>query len=239
MDQFSFSASARFGALGPRPYMLIALDKRLTEIFTDQSEPGTPLRDRWRYVAALGALADFMRHTGFAMGTVENWIELGLALKELDHGIIREFLKPNKSGSRAQDPSDIWLARTYIAIAMDLVDRDGHGPRESAKHIAKANFFLQPILSPRSRDLPGAIRSWIRRLRAGTVNDDRANRIFAERHRFQKFAAETLRQKGEEISPPAVAAQLIYEAGMIATRAANSKAIAELKPILRGKRSGK
>ena len=142
------------------PFMLTPLDKKLTDIFTDQSTPGTPLRDRKRYVQALFALADFMNHAGFARGTVDNLNELGLALWELERGTVRHFLAPKKSRNRPIDPGDIWLARAYVAAALDLAIRDGETAQNASEHVERAFGFMQPILSPTSDDFAGTVRKW-------------------------------------------------------------------------------
>lgn len=207
------------------PFMLTPLDKKLAEIFMDQSTPGTPLRDRKRYVQALFALADFMHHAGFARGTIDNFNELGLALWELERGTVRHFLTPKKSRNRPIDPGDIWLARAHVAAALDLAVRDGETAQTASEHIEKAFGFMQPILSPTSDDFAGTVRKWRADFLGEKIMDRRSSRVFSERHFLEQHARLTILSKGEQIVPGAVAAQILYDAGIIATRAANKSAI--------------
>ena len=119
-DAFSFqlTVTAQFADVRWLPMMLAPLNRELTRVFTSQDLPGTPLRDRWRYVVALARIAEALGPAGlnFSPVVVKNFLELSLALAELDNGVVRHFLKPKKAGNRPHDPGDVWLDRPILQL---------------------------------------------------------------------------------------------------------------------------
>lgn len=236
--QSSGTVNASFGEPRWLRFMLGPLDRRLTDIFTDQTVPGTPLRDRPRFVMALYTLADFMHNAGFAAGTVENWNELGAALDELSRGTVRHFLTPGRSQNRPIDAGDIWLARAHVAAALDLAVRNGRGVTEASNYIADAYAFLSAILSPTSQDFAGTIRKWRTDFLKEKIQDKRSARAFSNRHLMERYASMMLATRGDAVTPGAVAAQMVTDGALLATRAADKTAIekALAKPAERRKR---
>lgn len=249
-------ATAKFGNVRWLPFMLTSLNDELTQIFFHQDlkqiEAGAqpkPLRDRARYATAIGALFKLFARLKFNRIVVENFLELSLALFELDHGIVRDFLKPNKAGSRPPDPGDIWVIRAYIAIALDIVACDPD-PRahvsEAAKHIAKGLGILAHVLTP---DSPGqhrdgkvrpesdrfadAMIAWRKKFLRKEAPDERAQSIFDNRERLAVEVAQDMIARGEQISSIAVSAKLLNDVVLQATLAADRQALAKMLPALR------
>ncbi len=131
---------------------------------------------------ALAEIAKYMREVGFRPGNVSEFVELALALGELDDGVVRHFLKPNKKTGRPPDAGDIWVARAYVAMTVDVLITAGSTRAEACRRIAENFNFLAAALSPSSKgEFAAAISNWYVGFRDDEVTDDRAQSMFNSR----------------------------------------------------------
>lgn len=167
-------------------YVAVFSDEMSEIMFVREAEAP---RARRRYSAALLRLVQFMRAVGFADYVIGEFVELGNALDELDHGTVRHFLRPNPAGQRALDPSDIWVARAYTAMALDFAQQLGVPRKEAARNIATSYEHLSDVLAPRTRNFASVIERWHRSFSEGTVKNAKATATFADRDAFNLHIA--------------------------------------------------
>ena len=148
-----------------RAFELEALIKahsdELRDILFTRGLPKYAPRARERYSAALGILSSFMKAAGFEGMAVGEFVELALALDELDRGTVRHFLKPKKAENRPHDAGDVWGSRAYVAAAVARMMENGHPRRAASRQIAAQHKELAIFLSATSsREFYAVIESW-------------------------------------------------------------------------------
>ena len=192
------TVTAQLGVDGPLAFQLNELcEKLLLELCQD-----VPPRTRERYVAALYLTAEFFKEIGFPPQIYAELIEFTHALKELDRGTIRDFLRPFKAETRPTDASDIWQARAFVAIAVETMTDAGFGVREACRRIAECFPRLKGTLAPNSKAFAFAVGGWHSRLSNGTVKDAIASGTWRDRAEVTAKYREILRRGGTESPDP-------------------------------------
>ncbi len=143
-------------------------------------------RHRWRYFLGLAYLSEFLRQVGFSAAVADELHELAVGLDDLNRGIVRHYLAPASvkgMGNRLPQPSDLWMAKAHVAIAVDIAVNGGFRiPRKrAAREIAKAHAYLADVLAPTTSNFASAVESWHRQFGDRAVKDDGAQTLFDRR----------------------------------------------------------
>ena len=230
-ESYGGKAFAHFD-LPPR-YTLAPLEAELFRLLCASG----PNRTRAAYAAAIGRLAEFCIAIGFRKQIAGELIEFAQALDELDTGTVRPFLKPAKAQNRANDPGDVWAARTQVAIAVDVLIEAGAERSAACRAIVETYPPIIPLLarakvgpSRKSVENPAeTIAGWHKRLKAGQVKPLIAQISWADRMKLVEATGKDLKARGEEISYASVADAIIRNVIPLAARAAPDELIRELE----------
>ena len=124
-------------------------------------EPGSPEKERSRYIWLLSQMADFIKAIG---GTVEQrryFLDLAEALSDLDDGVVSPTLKPTDFGSgRRGDTSRMWEARARVAVGIEALIRAGMSRHKAATASLKEFPEIKRLMNKRSADPVEAVLSW-------------------------------------------------------------------------------
>ncbi len=116
-------------------------------------------RDRIRIYEALTAVARFLGKFGMDQCGYE-FLELSIALQDLDAGVPRQLFVPSARKGRPEDSSHIYMCRAYVAVAVECLVQNGWARRRAAKWIKSEYGFLSDFLAPTSRNFAGTIEAW-------------------------------------------------------------------------------
>src|SRR4051794_18038314 len=75
-----------------------------------KSNPRNQPRDAARYALAIRHLVPLLDKLGFSQSVILEWLELAVALTELERGTVRRFLMPKSAKSKIA-AGDVWQAR--------------------------------------------------------------------------------------------------------------------------------
>lgn len=158
----------------------------LLEMFFKRGYPEHAPRSRERYISAITTMCQYMQIVGFDPKVIGEFGELGLALDELKSGIVRHYLKPSPSGSRPNDPGDIWDARAFVAMAVDhIMSSKNVSRRGASRFISEKYGSLSDLISPNSKgDFTKVIESWHREFEKGGRGRSKAQSMFDSREQI-------------------------------------------------------
>lgn len=152
------------------------LAERLSRAFTTAPIVGD---ERHRYVNALLAIAKFFDGLGLFDTYAEKFATLAAALNDLDNGIVREILKPAHIENRIPDPTEVWVGRAYVAIAIDALIKAGNNPEEAKLFIqAKEYSPLSALATKKANSLSTAAWEWRSRFHQNRIKNDVAKKVF-------------------------------------------------------------
>ena len=216
--------TAQLGFDGPLAFQLSALCEKLLSALCQDVPP----RTRERYVTALYLTAEFFKEIGFPLQIYVELIEFTHALKELDRGTIRDFLRPFKAETRPMDASDVWQARAFVAISVETLKEGGFGGREACRRIAECFPNLKNKLAPRSKAFASTVGGWHSRLSNGTVKDAIASGTWGDRIEILAKYREGLRRRGTDSPAPQQIALAVIRGALVLAEFAGGQS--ERKP---------
>jgi hypothetical protein len=148
---------------------------------------GQPARDATelrRHVLALLAIAGFLNRMGpdgDLADFANQFAKLAQTLRDVDDGIRAPILTPTLA-NRA-DQSVVWIARAYVALAVETMRRCGHSRKEAAHSAADKHPGLKKLITERgvhrSDDIETAIISWCEDFSRRKVKNYFAARIYS------------------------------------------------------------
>jgi hypothetical protein len=127
------------------------------------------------------SLAEFLEKKDGDRAIGRAFFDLAQGLSELDSGIVRHFLRPKQSGSKAVDPDNIWCARAFLSIAIDLLVSQGASRKDAARQIAAKVETWLPILTKSNGKYPSVLEKWYESFLKQTVKSRGALVLFNER----------------------------------------------------------
>jgi hypothetical protein len=166
------------------------LAERLNRAFTAAPIVGD---ERHRYVNALLAIAKFLDGMGLFDTYAEKFATLAAALNDLDSGIVREMLRPTHVENRISDPTEVWLGRAYVAIAIDALIK-AEGLIKVGNRLAEAKLFIQAreyaplsaLATKKAKNLWTAGLGWRDRFRQNRIKNAVAQKVFKVGHQHLK-----------------------------------------------------
>ncbi|WP_363347158.1 hypothetical protein [Methylocystis echinoides] len=224
-------------------YSLARLAEELGTTFHGQKRFTGALRSRKRFVHALREIVDYLDANGVHPLICLELNELALGLIELDRGTVRHFLKPSKAGGKTVDPDDIWRARAFLAIAVDLKVIEGSSRRAAAREIAALTKSLAGVVSkPASGSLKvggnyaAALEKWHAAFEKEQVSSRGALLVFNDRQRVADIYRKKIKDRGDapEMMEKRVIDSFLRDATNAAVRAADDK---QLEIIAKGVRT--
>ena len=150
---------------------------------------GQPARDeadeRSQHVVALLAIAAFLGQVGpdYLAHFADQFAKLAQRLQDLNEGRRVPMLYP-AIASRA-DQTVVWLARAYVALAVETLRWCGHSRPSAAEWAAKRHPELEQLITERgpslerSKSLETAIVSWCEDLSSDKVKNPYATRVYS------------------------------------------------------------
>jgi hypothetical protein len=137
-----------------------------------------------QHVVALRAIADFLSRIGpdDLAHVADQFAKLAQALQDAHDGRRVPMFTPARSRS---DPTLVWLARAYVALAVETMQWCGHNRQEAAKWAAKRHPDLKQLITERgadierSKSLERAIISWRDDFSSRKVKNHYATRVYS------------------------------------------------------------
>jgi len=128
-----------------------------------------------QHAYALLAIAHFLTQVGpdYLAHEADQFTKLAQTLQDVPDGIRAPFLKP-PIASRG-DRTVVWIARAYVALAVETMRQFGHSRKSAAKWAAKRYPGLKQLITEsganveRSKSLERAIISWCEHFSSGMV----------------------------------------------------------------------
>ena len=211
-------------------FRLQTLASKLGPIFFGQELFQSPPRLRERYSQAFLEIIAFLFESGvhpMVMNELKEFID---GLNELNQGTVRHFLRPEALKSRPIDPNDIWLARAYLAMALDELIRGGSTRKAAARDIAKKTHRLSYALSKPGGDYAGALESWHISFMRGNVMRKGAQGAFDDRQRYVgMYRAKLQGRVDQNLVEGCIVSSLLRDATVAAMRASDTDALKRVK----------
>jgi hypothetical protein len=166
------------------------LAERLNRAFTAAPIVGD---ERHRYVNALLAIAKFFDGLGLFDPYAEKFATLAAALNDLDNGIVREMLRPTHVENRIPDPTEVWVGRAYVAIAIEALIK-AEALIKVGNRLAEAKLFIQAreysplsaLAAKKANSLWTAGLEWRHRFRQNRIKNVVAKKVFDAGNRHLK-----------------------------------------------------
>ena len=129
---------------------------------------GQPARDAAdalsQHTLAVLAIAQFLNRVGpdYLAHKADQFAKLAQMLQNVNEGVRVPMLYP--ALAKRSDQTLVWLARAYVALSVETMQRCGHNRKSAAKWAAKKHPGLEQLItesgSHRSKSLEKAIISW-------------------------------------------------------------------------------
>ena len=165
-----------------------------------------------QHIEQLRLVAQYLEDSEAAPSICNDFHVLADALDDLRLGVTAPFLKPNTAQNRPADPTEVWLARAMVAIAIDVLIEGGMSARAASSAVASKAHLWSYLFG--GEDLGEQARRWHALLNKGCAKSDEAQDIFRQRHELVDAERVAL---GDGATPDAIAsAILIYALSQIA-----------------------
>jgi hypothetical protein len=174
------TGTAQLGFDGPLAVQLTGLCEKLLLTLCHNVPP----RKRERYEAAITLIAEFFKCVGFPTPICLELVELAHALRELDRGTVRDFLKPSTASNHPVDPSDVWQARAQFAIVVEQLMQGDLSEREAARRVIKAVPQIKMLMRSGSKNPEATLLDWHKRLANNTVKEPIATSAWRDREQL-------------------------------------------------------
>lgn len=181
----------------------------ISEDILFQDKPEIAKRNRGRYSLFLIELSKFLKSINYSKLARGELVEIALALRELDNGTVRDFLKPSYSPQKQEHPGDKWGFRVQFCIAVEWLCQNGHSRKEACKKISLVAKPLIGFIAPNSADIASTIENWHRQLDRGKVRNEVAKSSFANGETLvQMHAADFFKKHGRYPTVDELAAKI-------------------------------
>jgi hypothetical protein len=198
MNEEPTDVSPELALRWPSDPALQLLADNLSRIFTTQYSGPVESNRREQYASALVQFTDFLKANDFPSLVVRRFIDLVVAIRDLDKGTIAEFLTPVPAWNRHVDPRNRWLARAHAAIVLEMLANDSPGQlKAQSKDIA--NWYAR--LFPHETVTPAAVKKWRERFKNCEIKDSIAQNLFNNRDAVIETVRGALIRTGEEPTP--------------------------------------
>jgi hypothetical protein len=182
-----------------------SLHRIVTQAFAPEpDDPRTPFYERERYAAALMGVAQYFTSLeGRPLG--QRFFELGSAIADLNSGIVRPLLRPERADNRRADNSQLWRARAHVSLGLEALLRSGLTRNEAAAKLTSDFPGIAKLASANARNskLQTIFFGWRKQLRQARVKNFEASELFSEGmrkieviadkpHRLRQFSVQQL-----------------------------------------------
>ena len=111
----------------------------------------------------------------------DQFAKLAQMLQDVNEGVRVPMLYP--AFAKRSDQTPVWLARAHVALAVETMQRCGHGREKAAKWAAKAHPELEHLITERgvhrSDDIETAIISWCEYFSSHKIRNEAAARVYS------------------------------------------------------------
>lgn len=174
------------------------------------ARPDLAPRHRWRYEAAITAIVRFLNEHAVPAHILGEFLELALALIDLDRGVVHPMLAPAKVSHRRPIRSDVWRARAHVVVAAECLIASGMRKSDTCRHIAKELLAARLTLANKEEAkkqraielFTKYVAKWIDSFRADAIKDELAAAKYRGRETLiglwaRKLATTDMRAIGE------------------------------------------
>src|SRR3984893_6649117 len=158
------------------------LHRMVTQAFAPEpNDPRTPFYERERYAAALMEVAQYFTSLeGRPLG--QRFFELGSAIADLNSGIVRSLLRPERANNRRADDSQLWRARAHVSLGLEALLRSGLTRNEAGAKLTSDFPGIAKLASANAKNskLQTIVFGWRKQLRQARVKNFEASELFSE-----------------------------------------------------------
>ena len=145
--------------------------------------PRTPFNERERHAAAVAAVAQFFGALGHRQ-VGHCFFNLASAISDLNDGAVPPLFQAVRSDNRHPDFSQLWRARTRVALGLEALIRSGGklNATAAAKKVARKFPILAKLAGAKAIQsrLPAVLLGWRREFRAARIKNFEATELFLE-----------------------------------------------------------
>jgi hypothetical protein len=204
------------------------IEARLRAIWNARPSPDEPPpRARERHICALMEIASFFQNNGVDASVVHEIRTIAISLRDLNTGAVAPFLQVKRLG-KPQLPTDVWMSRAMVAIAVDYLSRF-YSEREAAQLVASTSkhwgaLFGVPDFEERARKWPGELRS-------GVIKNSTAIKAFNKREEVVEAERAELERAGRDPEPMAIARAILRYAAIERTKASGNISLRAIEDL--------
>jgi hypothetical protein len=136
-----------------------------------------------QHVLALLEVARFLNRMGpdYLAHVADQFAKLAQTLQDVHDGVRAPILNP--AIANRGDPTQVWLARAHVAVAVETLQWCGHSRQSAAQWAAKQYPGLKRVIVESSGHRSGSIEkviiSWCRDFKRGKVKNHYASRAYS------------------------------------------------------------
>ena len=138
---------------------LAKLLNELREIFDSKPQMGAAAA-RNRQAAALSYIADLLVSLGLERSHWNEMMQLVNALNDLNDGTVAPLLQPVFVSNRPRDTTDVWLGRTQVALAFELLRQAGHSRNSAIEFINRRQKHILHLLTGKTKHAGKRAANW-------------------------------------------------------------------------------
>jgi hypothetical protein len=168
-------------------------------------------RDRIRVYEALTAVARFLGKFGMDPYGYE-FLELSIALQDLEAGVPRAFFVPSARKGRPEDSSHLYMCRAYVAVAVECLVQGNWQRRKAAKWIESEYGFLADFLAPTSKNFAGTVEAWHKRFSGNKILNPFGRQVYNTESEAIPMIAGWLKRDGFPDVATGAAGYMLYRA---------------------------
>lgn len=212
---------------------LAQLQAGLKNAFTVKGDEIAP-RNRSRFIVALLEIVKFLNSSQSPSWLSSEVLELAHALDDLDKGLESPLFKREKAAGNSTDIGEIWRARSFLAIAAEVLIQLGVGKTKAFMQVAdKVEFIDHHVTS--GDNFAFAVRRWHRMFTQATCPDETAQMMFTNRAEF----LDAFKLQDPSINDQALADAVLETAISFAARSADNEGHSKAKALLKRRMGGK
>lgn len=174
--------------------------------------------ERVRYVNALASVSRFLEDNGVSPAIAGEFQVLAAALSDLETGTVASCLQA-RALNRPIDPTEIWIARALVAIAIDLVAGSTGSVRDASRFAASEAAKWGHLLCPKNFD--DNARDWHKQFAARRVKRVEAQSVFDSRKELLTAEISDAERNGIAVTAESIGSVIMMYAAQRAIRANN------------------
>ncbi len=179
-----------------------AIRRSISRLHTDLQK-ATSYKGRGGAYLAQIAVAKFLRECRFPMSEQMLFVDLAIAIDDLEHGVIDPMLKQPKGKPNIRDAQRLWSARKNVAVILDTLNRCGLSKKDAIRVVRGRLERLDRLISSNSvKDADATIYRWLTQLQSGSVKQPEIVQAFREGKRTAQMLFPAIFRERENSPKP-------------------------------------